>query len=134
MSESNDNFVVDCSDDENYDNNESNYRLVLEQRVWEPKGGQIAQLYRQLESKGFIELRWQCPGRRSPSVHNIAIGGQRSDTNDNDLNINDNKTNDLLNEFDFESEMDTKLSNMGSKASQPQRRRSAGDVNHWTHF
>ena len=128
MNESNDKFVVDCSDDESYENNESNYRIVNGKKVWEPNGQQIASLYRQLEAKGFIELRWQCPGRRSPSVHNINLNDrQKTEPIDNETNLSD-KTSDLLNEFDFDTEFNTEsqVVNIATKSGAPKKQRPTG--------
>ncbi|XP_054163377.1 mucin-2-like [Oppia nitens] len=128
MSETTDDlsFKIECSDDENYDNNENNYRVVNGKKVWEPTGADIARLYQQLEAKGFIELRWQCPGRRSPSVHNLAINN-KPDVIDNDTNGSDNKSS-LMNEFDFENDFndDHNLLPMATKSGSQTKRRSTG--------
>jgi len=128
MSESNvdKNLNVECSDDENYGNSQDNFRLVDGKRIWEPTGEQIGQLYQQLESKGFIELRWQCPGRRSPSVHSLinTINSQKNcETSDHDTNNTDNLKTEL-NEFDFETDFNNE-STIGTKV-QPRKRSNQG--------
>lgn len=56
-------WVVECSDDE----------LATEAKEsgdnWEPTPNEIMTMYELLESKGVLDLEWQCPGRRSPSVN-----------------------------------------------------------------
>lgn len=43
--------------------------MTMSSSTWEPKPEDIIRLYTTLEKKGILELEWQCPGRRSPSVH-----------------------------------------------------------------
>ncbi|CAG2101263.1 unnamed protein product [Medioppia subpectinata] len=117
-------FCIDCSDDENYDNNDSNDRVVDGKRVWEPSGTDISRLYRELEAKGFIELRWLCPGRRSPSVHNLGITPKPEPS---DGPVSDTKS-DLMNEFDFEADFngDQPVPAIGAKAGAQPKRRAPG--------
>jgi hypothetical protein len=131
MSESNNennNFCIECSDDENYSNFEDNYRVVNGKRIWEPNGDQIESLYGELETKGFIELKWYCPGRRSPSVNSLinTINSQKTDildpNHDNDINKSNH-----LNEFDFEQEFNNETNHsINTKVNQPKRRSNHG--------
>ena len=66
-------WTVECSDEETHSKNWTQ-RQVDGKTVWEPPGKQIAFLYQQLEKTGCMDLRWQCPGRRSPSVHSVSQG------------------------------------------------------------
>lgn len=126
LSKDDNNWRVECSDDENYGNYNDNYRIVNGKRIWEPKGEQIAALYAQLEKKGFIELRWQCPGRRSPSVHSSQHNANdKKNDNMSDTNVgNDNNKANELNEFDFENEF-TKETALPAKVN-PRRRSNQG--------
>lgn len=99
MSQDNSDWTVSCSDEESYQPN-SSQREVNGKKVWEPSGQQIAFLYRQLEKSGSIDLKWQCPGRRSPSVHS------NSQSNDKKLDTMDNsKLAPEPNEFDFDEDI-----------------------------
>ena len=124
MNETNDQkFVIECSDDDNYENNDDNYRVVNGKRIWEPNGQLISSLYKQLEAKGFIELRWQCPGRRSPSVHNFNAN-ERQKTESVETEANTSDKNDLMTEFDFETESQLPIAKTGPLSGQ--RRRTTG--------
>jgi uncharacterized protein with WD repeat len=92
-------WTVECSDEESYQAS-SSHRMINGKKVWEPSGQQIAFLYRQLEKSGSIDLKWQCPGRRSPSVHSNSQGSDKKlDTGEN------SKTVDEPNEFDFDEDI-----------------------------
>ena len=93
MGESTDDWKVECSD-------EDSYPEVKPSKEWEPNGQQIAMLYRQLEKIGSIDLKWQCPGRRSPSVHSSSLGMDKKMT---DANEQSKKTIEP-NEFDFDDD------------------------------
>ncbi|KAK6184547.1 hypothetical protein SNE40_006997 [Patella caerulea] len=57
-----DDWCIDCSDDEKYNPTQ------LRKGVWEPKPEDVISLFEKLEKDRFIELRWQCPGRRPPDA------------------------------------------------------------------
>lgn len=67
-------WEVGCSDEESYAPAGVDKPDL---RNWEPTGVQIALLYKQLEKIGSIDLKWQCPGRRSPSVHSNTTGAEK---------------------------------------------------------
>lgn len=89
-------WSVPHSDEESYSYSETSGG----QSAWEPSPADIIQLYQVLGSKGILDLEWQCPGRRSPSVHSNeseSIDKRPMDSEDNNKNFEPN-------EFDFEDE------------------------------
>ncbi|XP_067122687.1 PAXIP1-associated glutamate-rich protein 1 [Centruroides vittatus] len=89
--ESEEDWRVSCSDEEK----ESC-------RIWEPKPEEILDLYIKLEKRGILDLEWQCPGRRSPSVHSSESECvDRKQMDDEDLKLKRCEPN----EFDFDDEM-----------------------------
>ncbi|CAM1325784.1 Uncharacterised protein g9069 [Pycnogonum litorale] len=46
--------------------------------IWHPKPSIVIELFNELKKVNVIELEWQCPGRRSPSVHNAPESPQES--------------------------------------------------------
>lgn len=111
--EQSEDWTVPCSDDEAYQ--DSPPATEGKKRVYEPSGAQIAMLYRQLEKSGAIDLKWQCPGRRSPSVHSNSQVNEKkqSESGDNSKKIEPN-------EFDFDDEMFDEPS--ASKIAVPRRK------------
>ncbi|KAI1292117.1 hypothetical protein HDE_06994 [Halotydeus destructor] len=100
------NWVVDCSDDESLRASGISGETSDKSKVWEPSGPKIAFLYKQLEKMGAIDLKWQCPGRRSPSVHSPASGERKfMDTSEQP------KASSEPNEFDFDEDFDDLSSN-----------------------
>ena len=115
-------WKVNCSDEEAFYGDENNYRIVNGKRIWEPKIEEIVSLYQQLEHKGFIELKWQCPGRRSPSVHSA----QQSNEKKPEINDEVHKTNES-NEFDFDDDFGKEPS-LPTKVTQPRKRLNQGEA------
>lgn len=115
-------WKVNCSDEETFYGDENNYRIVNGKRIWEPKIEEIVSLYQQLEHKGFIELKWQCPGRRSPSVHSA----QQSNEKKPEINDEVHKTNES-NEFDFDDDFGKEPS-LPTKVTQPRKRLNQGEA------
>ncbi|CAG2170667.1 unnamed protein product [Oppiella nova] len=127
-------FAIECSDDDNYDNNSAvNTREVNGRREWEPNGADIRRLYSHLSARGVLELRWQCPGRRSPSVHGLALHGKPDATADPIAAQTDAKTA-AKNEFDFESDFNgddhqmPKTVGSAKGVSAPHKRRSTAGL------
>lgn len=90
-----DNWRVNCSDEERF--NPAKERGV--NTPWEPKAEEILRMYTILSEKGVLELEWQCPGRRSPSVHsNESDGADRRAVEENETKTVE------PNEFDFDDE------------------------------
>ncbi|XP_075211716.1 PTIP binding protein Pa1 [Lycorma delicatula] len=87
-------FEIGCSDDEKYD------IKLRDNGEWEPEPSVIADLYFQLESDGYIELEWQCPGRRPPTPQSL----NDSKDNSNDK-IHDVKEEEDKSDFEFKDEM-----------------------------
>lgn len=93
-------WAVDCSDEESYASMGSK-KMVNGRMVWEPNGKQMAFLYQQLEKSGCMDLRWQCPGRRSPSVHSVtqaAAEKKTANTSETSAKVS------AVTEFDFDEE------------------------------
>ena len=99
----NQNWSVECSDDENYFEPSDNYRISSDgTRIWEPSGVDIVRLYEEIEANGFNKLEWQCPGRISPSqLNQDANDGQYSQLDDSNSLTNQTKS-----KFDFDNEFD----------------------------
>lgn len=113
MADTSEGWFVNCSDDENEDQ-----RIVNGSKVWEPEGDKIAQLYSEIEKKGFIDLKWTCPGRRSPSINSTAHSSEKKSSDPNDGNIKSNEPN----EFDFDED----IFDVPAKVSAPRRRSNQG--------
>jgi PAXIP1-associated protein, putative len=102
MSKSDEDWVVNCSDEELYDV-KNRMTVVKGKEVWEPSEDKIANLYLQIEKNGALDLKWVCPGRRSPSIHTNL-------TSENRKQIETNDSNTALaepNQFDFDEEVNT---------------------------
>ncbi|KAJ6220011.1 hypothetical protein RDWZM_005823 [Blomia tropicalis] len=98
------NWVVECSDEEDYFEPNIEYRTVNGIRVWEPSGEDIVRLYEEIEANGYNKLEWQCPGRISPSQLNQdnVVNDQSDETEIND-DVNDKKD---KSKFDFDIDFD----------------------------
>lgn len=93
-----DDWTVPCSDEEAEQSDSLAARAADGKRCYEPSGSQIAMLYRQLERTGAIDLKWQCPGRRSPSVHSNSQLGDKKQSDASDASRKTSESN----EFDFD--------------------------------
>lgn len=104
--EDQENWSVECSDEEGYFDRAVNYRILPAGggRIWEPSGGDIARLYGEMETVGFNKLQWQCPGRISPSqLQTESIDGQFENKEDSDSLTTGSQT---KSKFDFDNEFD----------------------------
>lgn len=98
MDTSDENWKVSCSDEEKYLPPRDDHG-VGRPSDWEPKPEEIARLYATLVEKGSLDLEWQCPGRRSPSIHsNESDGADRRAVEENEMKTSE------PNEFDFDDE------------------------------
>ncbi len=92
----NDDICVDCSDDEKYDiklkvsgfvNIWFNIWLYLtfrgdfKENKWLPPPEEVIRLYEAIESQEYLELEWQCPGRRPPTPTETSHSNPSSDDN-----------------------------------------------------
>lgn len=85
---------IDCSDDEKYD------IKLRDNGDWEPEPSVIADLYCQMEIEGYIELEWQCPGRRPPTPQSSNDNKEYTDDRTNEIKEEEDKS-----DFDFKDEM-----------------------------
>ncbi|CAN7997272.1 unnamed protein product [Ixodes hexagonus] len=93
---SEDDWRVCCSDDEKFPARTTDARG---NPSWEPNPEEIIELYSSLSKKGVLDLEWQCPGRRSPSVHsNESDGADRRAAEEDEAKPVE------PNEFDFDDE------------------------------
>lgn len=69
-SSNNDDWVVECSDDE----------LAGVGDDWQPPPAELENLYEEICKNGIIHLEWKCPGRRPPSP----IGNEEPSDNTNE--------------------------------------------------
>lgn len=118
-------WTVACSDEETCSKTWT-VREVAGKRVWEPTSGkQIAFLYQQLEKTGCMDLRWQCPGRRSPSVHSASQGtGDKKAANASEASSKAP----VVTEFDFDEEFaDTNAATV-KVAAIPNRRKTGNQT------
>lgn len=98
MDTSDEDWKVSCSDEEKYLPPRDDHG-VGRPSDWEPKPEEIARLYATLVEKGSLDLEWQCPGRRSPSIHsNESDGADRRAVEENEMKTSE------PNEFDFDDE------------------------------
>lgn len=93
-SKTEDEFEIDCSDDEKYD------IKLKDNGEWEPEPKVIAELYCQLENDGYIELEWQCPGRRPPTPQYLNDNKDNFDDKAHDVKEEEDKS-----DFEFKDEM-----------------------------
>lgn len=123
-------WTVECSDEETYNNVGTN-RQVERKTIWEPSGKQIAFLYQQLEKTGCIDLRWQCPGRRSPSVHSVTQGaGDKKSANANESNSKVS----VVTEFDFDEEFADTNAATAKLTAIPNRRKTGNQTSELFRF
>ena len=94
-----DQWSIDVSDDEKYGTNLTRQGKVTK---WEPSPTRIAFLYQQLEKNGSLDLKWKCPGRRSPSVHSPAAGNNVLERNKVNVVDANKQSNLLASEFEFD--------------------------------
>lgn len=118
-------WKVSCSDDEGYG------RIDSSNTSWEPPVKQIALLYQQLEKNGSLDLKWQCPGRRSPSVHSTS--GQTVDKSKTSNMTDSSKPNSAVTEFDFDEEF-ADSNPATAKLSAPRRKNSSESRNFFVIF
>lgn len=67
----NDDWCVECSDEENYGSSSN------QKGAWEPDPKIIVELYEKLAKGEKLELEWKCPGRRSPSPEKKDTDGEK---------------------------------------------------------
>lgn len=117
----NNEWQIDYSDDESelFDPKE-NYREINGKRVWEPKGSEIAALYFQLEKRGYLDLKWQCPGRRAPSIPTLPVNEDKKQ----EIPEAGEKQN-QSHEFDFEDDFGLETAPT-AKLNQSRRRSNQG--------
>lgn len=89
-----DDVEIDCSDDEKYD------IKLRDNGEWEPEPSVIVELYNRMESDGFIELEWQCPGRRPPTPQSSSDNKDNTDEKTTEVVEEDDKS-----DFEFRDEM-----------------------------
>ncbi|XP_053207718.1 uncharacterized protein LOC128391794 [Panonychus citri] len=119
MDQEDNDWSITCSDDELYDV-ANNLVIPFNQpggiKVWEPSGNKISTLYKQLEKCDYIELKWVCPEKRSPSDDSRDLVDINKMTESNE-----NKPSSVEpNQFDFDEEQPEKYNNFPK--SGPKRR------------
>lgn len=94
-----DDLFDDCSDEEIY-KADSTFSKMDGKIDWKPNPTRIAELYRQIESNGTIDLKWINPGRRSPSDHsssqNVDIKTESDETKPSETNAFDFDESDIF--------------------------------------
>ncbi|XP_053209372.1 PAXIP1-associated glutamate-rich protein 1-like [Panonychus citri] len=123
MDQEDNDWSITCSDDELYDV-ANNLVIPFNQpggiKVWEPSGNKISTLYKQLEKCDYIELKWVCPEKRSPSDDSRDLVDINKMTESNE-----NKPSSVEpNQFDFDEEQPEKYNNFPK--SGPKRRTTQG--------
>ncbi|XP_014211699.1 PAXIP1-associated glutamate-rich protein 1-like [Copidosoma floridanum] len=90
MERNDEDWVVECSDDEKYE--------VDPKNGWMPKPEDIVSLIESLERNNrVLELEWRCPGRREPSP--VTVNNHQQDL------LNDYKPKENNSDFEFMDEM-----------------------------
>lgn len=92
--------TVDCSDDELYDVKNRITTNHKGEKVWEPEGAKIAELYSQIEKDQVLTLKWTCPGRRPPSSHSDSTEERKIQIESLDIKDKSSESN----QFDFDED------------------------------
>jgi len=108
-------WKVSCSDDEGYGGRSD------KDGKWEPPIDQVIMFYQRLQENGSLELKWSCPGRRSPSLESESqLGSERKSSN-----ASTSDTTKASTEFDFDEEFADSVSNPTTKLSASRRKNSS---------
>lgn len=119
-------ILAECSDEEKYFEPNVKYRTNgNNNRIWEPSGEDIYELYQQIKMNNVVELEWICPGRISPSQLD-QINKEQNGQNDSKTEESEQTT---KTEFDFDNEFDNDSNLLKNSKSRVLKKPTGNSIN-----